>query len=103
MERLKLGDICEIVSGSTPQTNVKEYWDGNIKWITPAEIDDNTYIITDSRRKITELGIKKTGLTSFPEGTVILSSRAPIGKVAIQKSLNETQLLFDSLMQKYFG
>mgnify|MGYP001037460533 CR=1 FL=1 len=83
MERLKIGDICEIVSGSTPQTNVKEYWDGDIKWITPAEIDDNTYIITDSRRKITKLGVDKTGLTSFPEGTVILSSRAPIGKVAI--------------------
>ena len=83
MKRYKLGDICEIVSGSTPKTNVEEYWDGDVKWITPAEINDETYIITDSVRKITELGVKKTGLSSFPEGTVILSSRAPIGKVAI--------------------
>ena len=83
MERYRLGDICEIVSGSTPKTNVKEYWDGDVKWITPAELNDEIYIITDSDRKITELGVKKTGLTSFPEGTVILSSRAPIGKVAI--------------------
>lgn len=43
----------------------------------------DSYIITDSVRKITEVAVNKTGLTSFPEGTVILSSRAPIGKVAI--------------------
>ncbi len=83
MEKYKLGDICEIVSGSTPKTGIDEYWDGDIKWITPAELNDDTYIVTDSLRKITDLAVKKTGLSSFPEGTVILSSRAPIGKVAI--------------------
>ena len=83
MAKYKLGDICEIVSGSTPKTSIEEYWDGDIKWITPAEINDDTYIVTDSVRKITDLGAKKTGLSPFPEGTVILSSRAPIGKVAI--------------------
>lgn len=81
--KYKLGDICEIVSGSTPKTSIPEYWDGDKKWITPAEINEESYIITDSARKLTELGVKKTGLSSFPEGTVILSSRAPIGKVAI--------------------
>ena len=83
MAKYKLGDICEIVSGSTPKTSIEEYWDGDIKWITPAEINDNTYIVTDSVRKLTKLGVQKTGLSPFPEGTVILSSRAPIGKVAI--------------------
>ena len=83
MARYKLGEICEIVSGSTPKTDVAEYWDGTEKWITPAELNDESYIIYDSVRKLTELGVKKTGLTPFPEGTVILSSRAPIGKVAI--------------------
>ena len=83
MAKYKLGDICEIVSGSTPKTGIDEYWDGNIKWITPAELNDDTYIINDSVRKITELAVMKTGLSSFPKGTVILSSRAPIGKVAI--------------------
>ncbi|WP_051208897.1 restriction endonuclease subunit S [Butyrivibrio sp. WCD3002] len=81
--KYKLGDICEIVSGSTPKTSVEEYWDGDIKWITPAELTDDSYIIDDTARKLTELGVKKTGLTPFPAGTVILSSRAPIGKVAI--------------------
>ena len=81
--RYKLGDICEIVSGSTPKTSVPDYWDGDVKWITPAELSDDSYIIYDSARKITTLGVEKTGLRSFPAGTVILSSRAPIGKVAI--------------------
>ena len=75
----KLGEICEIVSGSTPKTSIPEYWDGDIKWITPAELNDDSYIMNDSIRKITELGVKKTGLSPFPAGTVILSSRAPIG------------------------
>lgn len=79
----RLGDICTIVSGSTPKSNVPEYWDGDIKWITPAELDQGTYIINDSVRHITELGVAKTGLKPFPQGTVVLSSRAPIGKTAI--------------------
>ena len=83
MRRVRLGDVCEVVSGSTPKTNIPEYWDGDKDWITPAELSDDSYIINDSVRKITDLGVQKTGLKSFPKGTVILSSRAPIGKVAI--------------------
>ena len=79
----RLGDVCTIVSGSTPKSNVPEYWDGDVKWITPAELSEGTYIINDSVRHITELGVAKTGLKPFPKGTVILSSRAPIGKTAI--------------------
>lgn len=83
MAKYRLGDICEIVGGSTPKSDVTEYWDGDIKWITPAELNEDSYIVVDTVRKITPLGVQKTGLTSFPAGTVILSSRAPIGKVAI--------------------
>ena len=83
MEKKRLGDICEIVTGATPKTNIKEFWDGDINWITPAELTEDTYIINESLRKITTEGVEKTGLKSFPKGTVILSSRAQIGKVAI--------------------
>ena len=83
MAKYKLGDICEIVGGSTPKSDITEYWNGDIKWITPAELNDDSFIVDDTVRKITELAVQKTGLTPFPEGTVILSSRAPIGKVAI--------------------
>ena len=66
MRRVRLGDVCEIVSGSTPKTNVPEYWDGDKDWITPAELSDDSYVINDSVRKITDLGVQKTGLKSFP-------------------------------------
>lgn len=79
----RLGDICEIVSGTTPKTNVPEFWDGEINWITPAELNDDSTIIYESQRKITEKAVQSGGLRPFPAGTVILSSRAPIGKVAI--------------------
>ena len=79
----KLGEVCTIVSGSTPKTSVTSYWDGNIKWITPAELNEDTFYIMDSVRRITEEGKEKTGLSYLPTGTVILSSRAPIGKTAI--------------------
>lgn len=79
----RLGDVCEIVSGTTPKSNRPEYWDGEINWITPAEIDDDTKVIFESQRKITEQAVKDSHLKPFPAGTVILSSRAPIGKVAI--------------------
>ena len=79
----KLGEVCTIVSGSTPKTSVTSYWDGNIKWITPAELNEDTFYIMDSVRHINEEGKEKTGLSYLPTGTVILSSRAPIGKTAI--------------------
>ena len=62
---VRLGDVCTVVSGSTPKSNIPEYWDGNIKWITPAELTDDSYIISDSVRHITELGVYKTGLKPF--------------------------------------
>lgn len=83
MERCRLGSICKILSGGTPKTGVPEYWNGDRKWITPAELSESSYIVCDTDRKITEAGVKSAGLTPLPEGTVILSSRAPIGKVAI--------------------
>lgn len=79
----RLGEICEIISGSTPKTNIEEYWDGNLKWITPAELNKDSFYIHESERHITELAVKKTNLSLLPKGTVILSSRAPIGKTAI--------------------
>ena len=80
---MKLGSICTIVSGSTPKTSIAEYWDGTLNWITPAELTEDTIVINESQRKITQEGASSAGLTSFPAGTVILSSRAPIGKTAI--------------------
>lgn len=81
--KVKLGDVCTIVSGSTPKSNCKEYWNGNINWVTPTELNDDSDIVYESQRKITEQAVIDSSLKSFPAGTVLLSSRAPIGKVAI--------------------
>ena len=80
---VRLGSVCTVISGSTPKRDVAEYWDGDVKWITPAELTEDSYIITDSVRHITSQAVQDTSLKPFPEGTVILSSRAPIGKTAI--------------------
>jgi type I restriction enzyme S subunit len=82
-EKVKLGKLAEIVSGSTPKTNIKEYWNGDTLWITPAEIKEDDYYIADTQRKITQLAVEKTNLRLLPKGTILLSSRAPIGKIAI--------------------
>lgn len=79
----KLGEICKIVGGSTPKTNIPSYWIGGTHyWITPAELNGSKYI-SSTTRTITDAGVKSAHLQLLPAGTVLLSSRAPIGKVAI--------------------
>ena len=79
----RLPEVTTIVLGTTPSSSNPDYWDGDIKWITPAELDGDSFVLTDSERHITEEGVKNAGLKSFPAGTVIFSTRAPIGKTAI--------------------
>mgnify|MGYP002515785607 CR=1 FL=1 len=81
-----LGKECIIISGGTPRTGNDEYWNGNIKWITPAEINEIERTIYDTERHITEKGRRSAHLEIMPKGTVLLSSRAPIGKLAIAGS-----------------
>ena len=78
-----VSEIGTVVGGATPKTTNDEFWDGLYRWITPAELENESGYIFDSVRKITEAGVKSCALTELPVGTVILSSRAPIGKVAI--------------------
>ena len=79
-ERKKLGDIGMIVGGSTPKTNDPSNWNGNNLWVTPAELDGSMYF-GETERHISDKAASKLQL--MPKGTVLLSSRAPIGKVAI--------------------
>lgn len=85
-EYKKLGEVCEVVSGSTPKTNVPEYWGEGHYWVTPAELNDTIVYIDKTERQITDEALTKTKLRLLPGGTVLLSSRAPIGKVAITKT-----------------
>ena len=78
-----LSEVTQIVLGSTPNSKEPSYWDGDIRWITPAEMTDQSYYIYDTVRHITEEGRDAANLTMLPEGAVLFSTRAPIGKVAI--------------------
>ena len=82
-EYKKLGEVCEVVTGTTPKTNIPEYWGKGHYWVTPAELSDATIFIDKTERQITDEALSKTKLRLLPVGTVLLSSRAPIGKVAI--------------------
>ena len=78
-----ISEITQIVLGGTPNSKEPSYWDGDIRWITPAEMTDQSYYIFDTVRHITDEGRKAANLTVLPEGTLLFSTRAPIGKVAI--------------------
>ena len=82
---VRLSSLGEIVGGGTPKTSVSTYWDnGNIPWITPADMKCVTgKYIEKGSRNITEDGLKNSSACMMPTGTIIYSSRAPIGYIAI--------------------
>lgn len=83
-ESSSLGDVAEVVSGGTPSTDRPELWGGNIPWITPKDLGKPRSIeVAAADRAITVLGLESSSARLLPEGTVLLSSRAPIGHLAI--------------------
>ena len=76
----KLECVGDIIAGSTPSTSDPDNWDGDVNWVTPAELGVQLYY-GETVRKITDKAAKS--LTLMPVGTVLLSTRAPIGKLAI--------------------
>ncbi|WP_237209372.1 restriction endonuclease subunit S [Rothia nasimurium] len=96
---MKLGDVCQVVSGATPKTSVEEYWDGDINWVTPADLSKlSGAYISETPRKITEAGFESCATNLLPENSVLLSSRAPIGHVAINTVPMATNQGFKSLI-----
>ena len=79
-----IADIGDVISGGTPSTKNEEYYGGNISWITPKDLSGyDRKFISRGERSITELGLQKSSAKLLPKGTVLFSSRAPIGYVAI--------------------
>jgi len=80
-----IGDLAEILGGSTPRTTRPEYWDGGTHyWATPKDLSGlSTPVLLDTERKITDAGLAQISSGLLPTGTVLLSSRAPIGYLAI--------------------
>lgn len=99
----------KIVSGSTPNSSIPEMWDGDIKWITPADYKTSDVYIDKGKRNISVMGYRTCSTQMVPSGSIILSKRAPIGSVAIAKNelcTNQGCLALikknESISNKYF-
>jgi type I restriction enzyme S subunit len=84
-ETSKIKYVFQIVCGSTPESDNTEFWDGDISWITPADMNDFG-MISEGERNITKKGYNSCGTLLLPKGSVVISTRAPIGKINITSS-----------------
>ncbi len=83
-EEVTIGDIFTLKGGSTPSTKESSFWDGNISWTSPRDLSNSKSIFMfDTERKITEAGLAKISSGLLPKRTLLMSSRAPIGYLAI--------------------
>ena len=95
----KINDIGEVVSGGTPSTSKNEYWYGDIGWITPKDLSsyDDIYI-SRGERNISSEGLNNSSAKLVPKNTVLMTSRAPIGYIAIANNELSTNQGFKSLI-----
>jgi len=96
--KYSLNDIAEIIGGGTPSTSIAEYWNGDIDWYSPNEIINSRYVC-NSKKKITEVGLNKSSAKILPANkTILFTSRATIGEMAILKEEAATNQGFQSLI-----
>ncbi|SFE02354.1 Type I restriction modification DNA specificity domain-containing protein [Peptostreptococcaceae bacterium pGA-8] len=95
-------ELFEIVGGGTPDTKNQDYWNGDISWITLADLPQEQYItvINDSERKVTKLGLDHSNAKVLPVGAIVVSTRATIGRVGITKTPLATNQGFKSIIVK---
>jgi len=80
----KMMDVLSVKGGATPSTKVAEYWDGEFNWATPKDLSNlKSPVLLSTERKLTDKGVKQISSRILSEGTLLLSSRAPIGYLAI--------------------
>ena len=95
---IKLADVGKIISGGTPNSKNRKYWDGDILWAVPTDITRlQTNYIYNTKRKITREGLENCSAKLLPIGTVLLTSRATIGECAITAKSISTNQGFQSI------
>ncbi|MFL1662099.1 restriction endonuclease subunit S [Bacillus cereus] len=99
-KKLKIKEFTKVLSGGTPKSSVVEYYEGGtIGWITPSDLTGyNRQFISKGRRNITNLGLEKSAAKLLPAGTVLFSSRAPIGHVVIAENELTTNQGFKNIL-----
>lgn len=93
----RLGSVCEIVGGGTPDTLHTEYWGNTVEWFTPSEIGKTKYV-NNSVRKLSDIGLNSSSAKLLPIGTVLLTTRATLGEMSIAKRECSTNQGFQSLI-----
>ena len=93
----RLGSVCEIVGGGTPDTLHAEYWGNTVEWFTPSEIGKTKYV-NNSVRKLSDIGLDNSSAKLLPVGTVLLTTRATLGEMSIAKRECSTNQGFQSLI-----
>lgn len=79
-----IGEVAKVIAGGTPRSSINEYWNGDIEWATPADLGKHSGMyFSSSSRKITQAGLENSSAILLPSGSVLMSSRAPIGHLAI--------------------
>jgi hypothetical protein len=96
-KKVKLGEVAEIIGGGTPSTTTTNYWDGEIVWFNPSEIGKKKYV-SNSNRTISFQGLSNSGARLLPKGTVLLTTRATIGEIAIANVECTTNQGFQSVV-----
>ena len=87
LKKYKLGNVADIVNGATPSTHNSENYDGSIIWITPKDLSDQKQkIIRRGQRNISEIGFNNCSAQMIPPYNILMSSRAPIGLLAINEN-----------------
>lgn len=95
-EPCKIKNIAQVIGGGTPSTKISNYWDGSINWYSPTEIGKANYI-SESHKKITEDGLKHSSAKLLPGNkTILFTSRAGIGDMAIMTTDGATNQGFQS-------
>lgn len=98
-KELKIEDFCEVIGGGTPSTKEDSYYGGEISWITPRDLTNyKKRFILRGERNITELGLKNSSARILPKNSILLTSRAPIGYLAIAEKEVCTNQGFKSLV-----
>lgn len=97
--RVKISDLGQVVGGATPSTKKEEYYNGDIAWITPKDLSDfKSRYISRGERNITKAGMESCSTQLLPKNTILFSSRAPIGYVAIAENEMCTNQGFKSVI-----
>lgn len=81
--RYNLSELCDIIGGGTPKTNIPQYWGGNIPWLSVKDFNNDRKYVYEAEKAITEEGLNNSAATTLIKGDIIISARGTVGEMAV--------------------